>query len=203
MFIQGTKDWLLTTLVTKFVEWVASLLIPGGAILRLIQGIYNLVMWFVNNIQKILRWVNAVLDFLGSIAMGAISAAIGFIVNGMKIIIPVILDFFARLLNISGIVDAVKKIIDKIAGPIHAAINKVIDWIVGWVKKMFGKGDKKPSIEKNETGNVTEKEGAYSKAFSMSGESHHIYINHNRGELDVTMASQNEDKVKGKFTRAS
>jgi hypothetical protein len=148
MFIQGTKDWLLTTLVTKFVEWVASLLIPGGAIIRLIQGIYNLVMWFVNNIQKILRWVNAVLDSLGSIAMGAIGAAIGFIVNGMKIIIPVILDFFARLLNISGIVDAVKKIIDKIAGPIQAAINKVIDWIVGWVKKMFGKGetkgDKKP-----------------------------------------------------------
>jgi Novel toxin 15 len=151
MFIQGTKDWLLTTLVTKFVEWVASLLIPGGAILRLIQGIYNLVMWFVNNIQKILRWVNAVLDSLGNVAMGAISAAIGFIVNGMKIIIPVILDFFARLLNISGIVDAVKKIIDKIAGPIHAAINKVIDWIVGWVKKMFGKGDvkdpKKPATE--------------------------------------------------------
>ena len=99
----------------------------GGAILRLIQGIYNLVMWFVNNIQKILRWVNAVLDSLGNVAMGAISAAIGFIVNGMKKIIPVILDFFARLLNISGIVDAAKKIIDKIVAPMHNIIYKKED----------------------------------------------------------------------------
>jgi hypothetical protein len=41
-FIESTKGWLLTTLVTKFAEWIVSLLIPGGAILRLIQGIYNL-----------------------------------------------------------------------------------------------------------------------------------------------------------------
>jgi hypothetical protein len=83
-----------------------------------------------------------VLYSLGNIAMGAIAAAIGFIVGAMKLIIPVILDFFARLLNISGIIEAVKNIIAKIAAPIHAAINKVIDWVVGWVKKLFGKGDK-------------------------------------------------------------
>jgi hypothetical protein len=94
-------------------------------------------MWFVNNIQKILRWVNAVLDSLGNVAMGAISAAIGFIVNGMKIIIPVILDFFARLLNISGIVEAVKKIIDKIATSIHAAIDKMVDWLKGVLLNYF------------------------------------------------------------------
>jgi hypothetical protein len=63
-----------------------------------------------------------VLDSLGNIAMGAIGAAIGFIVGAMKIIIPVILDFFGRLLNISGIVDAVKNIINKIVGPIQKAI---------------------------------------------------------------------------------
>jgi hypothetical protein len=142
-FIESTKGWLLTTLVTKFAEWIVSLLVPGGAILRLIQGIYNLVMWFVNNIQKIIRWVNAVMDSLGNIALGAIAAAVGFIVSAIKTIIPVILDFFARLFNISGIVESVKNIIAKIAAPIHAAINKVIDWIVGWVKKLFGKGDGK------------------------------------------------------------
>jgi Novel toxin 16 len=150
-FIESTKGWLLTTLVTKFTEWIASLLIPGGAILRLIQGIYNLVMWFVNNIQKIIRWVNAVMDSLGNIALGAIAAAVGFIVSAIKTIIPVILDFFARFLNISGIVESVKNIIAKIAAPIHTAINKVIDWIVGWVKKLFGKGGdkaaKKPEKE--------------------------------------------------------
>ena len=107
-------------------------------------------MWFVDNIQRILRWVNAVLDSLGNIAMGAIGAAIGFIVGAMKLIIPVILDFFAKLLNISGIVDAVKNIINKIVGPIHKAIDKMVDWLKGVlnkvvdkVKGVFGKDDKK------------------------------------------------------------
>jgi hypothetical protein len=126
--IDAMKGWLLTKLVVGFAEWIVSLLIPGGGILKLVQGIYKLVMWFVDNIQRILRWVNAVLDSLGNVAMGAISAAIGFIVGTMKIIIPVILDFFAKLLNISGIVDAVKNIINKIVGPIHKAIDKMLYW---------------------------------------------------------------------------
>ena len=197
MFIQGTKDWLLTTLVTKFVEWIASLLIPGGAILRLVQGIYNLVMWFVNNIQKILRWVNAVLDSLGNVAMGAISAAIGFIVNGMKIIIPVILDFFARLLNISGIVDAVKNIINKIATPIHAAINKVIDWVVGWVKKMFGKGkeEKKPET-KEAVAKMDDTEVGKVVHFNDGEEDHEIWIAVKGDNVEVMVASSKPKPVK-------
>jgi hypothetical protein len=43
--------------------------------------------------------------------MENIPAAIGFIVDAMKLIIPVILNFFAKLLNISGIVDAIQDII--------------------------------------------------------------------------------------------
>jgi hypothetical protein len=151
-------------------------------------------MWFVNNIQRIVRWVNAVMDSLGNIAAGAVSAAIGFIVNGMKIIIPVILDFFARLLNISGIVDAVKKIIDKIAGPIHAAINKVIDWIVGWVKKMFGKGgdtDAKKSKEATKEKTIGEHDTEVGKVvnFTSEGEQHHIWIAVKEGNVEVMVAS--------------
>ena len=166
-------------------------------------------MWFVNNIQKIIRWVNAVLDSLGNVAAGAISAAIGFIVNGMKIIIPVILDFFARLLNISGIVDAVKKIIDKIAAPIHAAITKVIDWVVGWVKKMFGKGDTdtKKAKKPNEENVATNGEHAIlPKEFVIGSEKHTLFFENgelmmatNKTRLDTKLSviktPENESKI--------
>jgi hypothetical protein len=200
-FIESTKGWLLTTLVTKFAEWIVSLLVPGGAILRLIQGIYNLVMWFVNNIQKIIRWVNAVMDSLGNIALGAIAAAVGFIVSAIKTIIPVILDFFARLFNISGIVESVKNIIAKIAAPIHAAINKVIDWIVGWVKKLFGKGkeEKKPEnkeaaakMEDTEVGKVVH--------FNDGEEDHEIWIAVKGDNVEVMVASSKPKPVKQRIT---
>jgi hypothetical protein len=44
----------------------------------------------------------------------------------MKTIIPVILDFFAKLLNISGIVNAVQDIIAKVTAPIHKAIDTFV-----------------------------------------------------------------------------
>jgi hypothetical protein len=46
-----------------------------------------------------MRWVTAIVNSVGNIALGAIPAAIGFIVESMKTMIPVILDFFAKLLN--------------------------------------------------------------------------------------------------------
>ncbi|HWI93203.1 MAG TPA: polymorphic toxin type 15 domain-containing protein [Flavisolibacter sp.] len=158
-FIDSLKDWLLIQLVKGFAEWIVSLLIPGGAILKLIQGIYKLVMWFVDNIQRILKWVNAVLNSLGNIALGAIAAAVGFIVTGIRSIIPAILDFFAKLLNISGIVEAVKKIIKKVSDPIHKAIDVAINWVVDKVKKMFGKGKevKAPPIRDAATQEKVEK----------------------------------------------
>jgi hypothetical protein len=195
-FVESVKGWLLTTLVTKFTEWIASLLIPGGAILRLIQGIYNLVMWFVNNIQKIIRWVNAVMDSLGNIALGAIAAAIGFIVNAMKLIIPIILNFVASILNISGIVEAVKKIIDKIAKPIHAAIYRAIDWIVAKVKKMFGKGGEEEEKPHDGKG-ATASDSSIGKVVSFSDEKeqHQLWIVVKGESVEVMVASHNPSPV--------
>jgi hypothetical protein len=185
--------------VVSFAEWIASLLIPGGAILRLVQGIYKLVMWFVDNIQRILRWVNAVLDSLGNIAIGAVGAAIGFIVGAMKLIIPVILDFFAKLLNIGGIVDSVKNIINKIVGPIHKAIDKMVDWLKGIlnkvvdkVKGIFGKKEdkgKQPVVEQKMQGGHDTELGKVVH-FTADGEAHKLWIvAKGSGSIEIMVAS--------------
>ena len=155
--IGGIKDWLLTKLVIGFAEWIVSLLVPGGAIMKLIEGIYKLVMWFVDNIGRIMRWVNALVNSVGNIAMGAIPAAVGFIVEAMKTMIPVILDFFAKLLNIGGIIDAIQKVIERIMKPIHKAINKVVDWIKAKIKVLVKKiRGEKAKPQESSTENETE-----------------------------------------------
>ncbi len=214
--VDGIKDWLLTRMVIGFAEWIAGLLIPGGAIVKLIQGIYKLVMFFVDNIQRIIRWVGAVLDSLGSIAAGAIPSAITFIVDAMKTIIPVILDFFAKLLNISGLVNAVQDIIAKVTAPIHKAIDKFVAWISKLMEKVLKrfKGGKDKTEKEGEKDNEAKKKqeekekqpemekSVYSRAFSMYGESHHIYIRTDANKLEATMASKNEERIKKKFNRA-
>lgn len=160
--VESIKSWLLTKLVVGFAEWIVSLLIPGGGLIKLIQGIYKLVMWFVDNIGRIMRWVNAIMGSIGNIAMGAIPAAIGFIVDAMKTMIPIILDFFAKLLNISGIVEAIQDIIAKVMEPIHKAIDKFVAWIRGKIEALVKKfkGDKKKPEEAQEEDGEDNKEKA-------------------------------------------
>ncbi|MBY8961757.1 hypothetical protein KJK34_03220 [Flavobacterium sp. D11R37] len=198
--VDGIKDWLLTRMVIGFAEWIAGLLIPGGAIVKLIQGIYKLVMFFVDNIQRIIRWVGAVLDSLGSIAAGAIPSAITFIVDAMKTIIPVILDFFAKLLNISGIVNAVQDIIAKVTAPIHKAIDKFVAWISKLMEKVLkrfkgGKQEKKADA-KDEKASTDSKEklddievGKLVR-FRAGGENHRLWVETKGNSVEIMLASE-------------
>ncbi|WP_348680081.1 hypothetical protein [Flavobacterium coralii] len=205
--VDGIKDWLLTRMVIGFAEWIAGLLIPGGAIVKLIQGIYKLVMFFVDNIQRIIRWVGAVLDSLGSIAAGAIPSAITFIVDAMKTIIPVILDFFAKLLNISGIVNAVQDIIAKVTAPIHKAIDKFVAWISKLMEKVLkrfkgGKQDKTTQKENQEGDrkNATKEKLDDTEVgklvhFKAGSEDHKLWIHQNGNNFDLMVASHDPSPV--------
>lgn len=193
--IEGIKEWLLNKLVIGFAEWIVSLLIPGGGIMKLIQGIYKLVMWFVDNIGRIMRWVNALVNSVGNIAVGDIPAAITFIVEAMKTMIPVILDFFAKLLNISGIIDAIQRVIDRIMEPIHKAINKAVDWIKGkikaLVKKIRGGNDageaQQPAEENHE--HLDDSEVGKVARFSADGENHKLWIDTSGSGVEIMVAS--------------
>ncbi|MFP9114577.1 hypothetical protein ACLI1A_11590 [Flavobacterium sp. RHBU_3] len=194
--IEGIKDWLLTKLVVGFAEWIVSLLIPGGGVIKLIQGIYKLVMWFVDNISRIMRWVNAIMGSIGNIALSDIPAAIGFIVEAMKTMIPVILDFFAKLLNINGIIDAVQGVIDRIMDPIHKAINKAVEWISNLIKKLVKKfkgggaaaGEEQPQEAQNHE-HLDDAEVGKTVRFSADGENHRLWIDTAGSGVEVMVAS--------------
>ncbi|WP_348680077.1 hypothetical protein [Flavobacterium coralii] len=76
----------------------------------------------------------------------------------MKTIIPVILDFFAKLLNISGLVNAVQDIIAKVTAPIHKAIDKFVAWISKLMEKVLKRFKGKGKEEKRGTATEEEKE---------------------------------------------
>jgi oligoribonuclease (3'-5' exoribonuclease) len=53
--------------------------------------------------------------------------------------IPLILDFIAQQLNLSGIAERITKIIHRIRKPIDQVIDRIIDFITNKVKKIAGK----------------------------------------------------------------
>ena len=71
----------------------------GAAIVRAIIAIYDLVMWLVDNIQRIISFVNSVVDSVAAIAAGQISGAANYIESSIARTIPMILSGLAQFLN--------------------------------------------------------------------------------------------------------
>ncbi|MCR6641406.1 MAG: hypothetical protein NVV82_21035 [Sporocytophaga sp.] len=172
-FIEGAKEWAITNMIKQGLIRLATMINPAGAIVQAVLGIYNGVIFLVNNWNRILAFVNSVFDSIAAIASGAISQASAFVEKTMAQTIPLILDFIAQQLNLSGIAERITKIIHRIRKPIDQVIDKVIDWITKKVKqiadKLLGKNkdknkdknkekaeDSKKDFDKNKDGDKDE-----------------------------------------------
>ena len=124
---------------------------PVGIIVRAIIAIYDLVMWLVDNIQRIISFVNSVVDSVAAISAGQISGAANYIESSIARTIPMILSGLAQFLKLNGIAKKIQQAIEKVRKPIDNAIDKGIGFVVGKVKGWFKgkKGDAKKIKDEN------------------------------------------------------
>ena len=138
--VGGAKEWAIFELVKQGIIKLASMLNPAGAIVQAILAIYGGVMFFVDNKDRIVEFVNSILNSIGSIAQGAISSASKMVEKTMALTIPLILDFLAKLLNLGAIAERITKIIERVRKPIDKVIERIINFFSNKIKKLFGKG---------------------------------------------------------------
>jgi hypothetical protein len=127
-----------------------SFLNPAGAIVQAILAIYNTVMFFVENWSRIVEFVKTVFSSIADIALGRLSAAAQAVERALGMTIPIILNFLARLIGLSGIGKTVSDIIKKIRKPIDKVVDKIIAKVSEVASKLLTKG-KKAAKEVKET----------------------------------------------------
>ena len=140
MVLGAIRDWLITQIIKQAVIWLVSLFNPVAALIKAIKLIIDVVMFFVENIERILKLVEAVIQSIAYIVAGKIAAAANFIEDAMSRTVPIIISFLARILGLSGIADKIKSFIKRIQKRVDKAIDKVLKKIVKGIKKLFGKG---------------------------------------------------------------
>jgi hypothetical protein len=138
--IDSIQNWLITTIIKKATIKLATMFNPVGAIIQAILMIYDTVMFFIENINRILDFVEAVVTSFYKIATGAIGEAANWIEKALANTIPIIIAFLARLLGISGITDRIVSTIKKLQSRVDRAVDKVIEKVVGGIKKLVGAG---------------------------------------------------------------
>ena len=201
------QNWLITQIVKQAVIWVLSLLNPVSALLKIIKMIYDVVMFFVENIGRILQLVEAVIQSTAKIVAGNIGAAANWIESAMARILPIIISFLARLLGISGISNKISSFIKGIQKKVRKVVDKILKKIVKGIKKLLGKGKAAYGKGKAVVKKGLEKAKSWLKflrpqKFSMSGRSHSLSISIMSGKPKIVMSSSRAEVFVTKIDKA-
>lgn len=193
------KNFIATKLIQQGIIKILSFLNPAGAIVQAILAIYKAIMFFIDNWDRIVQWVKTIFGAIADIAFGNIGKVAAAVEKGAAMLIPLILDFVAKLLNFDKIADVVQKAIEKVRAPINKGIRKFI----GFVKKKLGNLVQKGKVKIQDIKDkILEKVfGKKIKGKTKDGHNHTIYFNpkaKGKPKLKIASVEQNySDFVQG------
>ncbi|MCG6986335.1 MAG: hypothetical protein LJE61_14175, partial [Thiocapsa sp.] len=136
--IEEIKSWVITKIIVAGVKWLVGLLNPASAFVKACMAIYDIVMFFMQRGQQIISAVNAIVNALGTIVAGNISAMAQAVEGALNRILPVVIGFLASLLSLGDISDKIRQFIEAVQEPVNKAIDWVISKGVSIAKKIAG-----------------------------------------------------------------
>ena len=134
MILEQAKDFVITKIITAGITWLIGLLNPAAAFIKACKLIYDVVMFFVNNASRILKFVNTVLDSVADIVRGNISGVVDKIDDVLGQMVPIIIGFLASVIGLGGIGEKIREIIHTLQKP----VNKALDFIIKTGLKLAG-----------------------------------------------------------------
>jgi hypothetical protein len=134
MILEQVKDFVITKIITAGITWLIGLLNPAAAFIKACKLIYDVVMFFVNNASRIMKFVNTVLDSVSDIVRGNVSGVVNKINDVLGQMVPILIGFLASVIGLGGIGAKIREIIEKLQKP----VNKAIDFVIKTGLKLAG-----------------------------------------------------------------
>src|SRR5215467_4238419 len=134
MILEQAKDFVVTKIITAGITWLIGLLNPAAAFIKACKLIYDVVMFFMNNASRFLKFVNTILDSVADIVRGNISGVINKIDDVLGQMVPIIIGFLASVIGLGGIGEKIRQIVQALQKP----FNKALDFIIKTGLKLAG-----------------------------------------------------------------
>lgn len=129
--LEAVKNYIVETIVKQAALRIIALFNPVGAVLQALELIYKAITWVLDNAAKIFTFIDAVVSGVANIMSGAIGGAANLIEKALGMLVPVVIDLFAKLLGLGDLPDKVKEVVGNLQAVVDKAIDKVIAWIAG------------------------------------------------------------------------
>jgi Domain of unknown function (DUF4157) len=133
------KEIVLFETVKKALAFIGSLFTPAGAFIKAVQLLYKGLRFLVDNIDRIVTLVNAFMDSVEMAVRGNSGGIASKIVEALKTVIVLAIDFLAKLLGLGDLAQKVRKILQAIRKPIVRAIEWLLKKVKPIVKRIFKK----------------------------------------------------------------
>ena len=126
MILEKVRDFVITKIITAGITWLISLLNPAAAFIKACKMIYDVIMFFVNNGERIMAFVNTVIDSVAEIVKGNVSGVVDKIEDVLGKMVPILIGFLASALGLGGIGEKIREIVDTLRKPVNLALDFVI-----------------------------------------------------------------------------
>jgi Bacterial toxin 4 len=126
MILAQVKDFVVTKIITAGITWLIGLLNPAAAFIKACKLIYDIIMFFVDNGERIMKFVNTVIDSVRDILAGNIGTVVNKIDDVLGQMVPILIGFLASAIGIGGIGEKIKEILQKLQKPVNMAIDFLI-----------------------------------------------------------------------------
>lgn len=135
LIIGGITKWITKEVIEAGIAYLIKLSNPVGAVIQVLQSIYEVVKTIVQKANQIMQVVDGVLDGIGDIMNGITEGAAVKVEEALGRAVPVAISFIANLVGIDDPAPAMQKIVKDIQG----RVDKAMDWLVEKFKNMVMK----------------------------------------------------------------
>ena len=189
--ISEVKQWLMIEVVKKGVAWLGKMLVPFGGFLKACEAIYDTIRFFIKHSDLIKHVVDTILDSLEAIADGKADVVGQKVEDALTWILKGAITFLASLLDLDGIGERIKQIINKtFRDPINEIINAVLRGAAKVAGPLLNKVRGGVDWAKKKVGQA--KGWALSKirmVFTVGDERHRLFFADQPGRPQVMVAS--------------
>lgn len=134
MILEQVKDFVITKIITAGITWLIGLLNPAAAFIKACKLIYDVVMFFVNNAERIMKFVNTIIDSVADIVRGNVGSVVNKINDVLGQMVPILIGFLASVIGIGGIGQKIRQIVETLQKP----VNKALDFVIKTGLKLAG-----------------------------------------------------------------
>ncbi len=191
------EQFLVVNVVKTAIVKLAGLFSPVGAVIELVETLWNVYQTLKDQLARIFGVVKTVVDGLDDIVKGKLAPAEHKVESVLAGLLPTAIDLLARLIGLGGLGHKVEEFIKAVRARVDKAITALINKIKAKFKSLFGRG-KAGRKRSKPTPAVLRKK----RAFKVDGNEHHLWIAR-RGRKLVPMVASQEQPVEKLIDDAS